>query len=71
MYIGFWALNLVCMQYGFCGLGSPQECENNLYFILFYLSRAKVGNVFQLGLEQGFFGAPQGLPVVGLGLILS
>ena len=55
MYIGFWALKLVCTQYGLC---NPQECKNNLYYILFKSGRADI--VFQLGSEKGFMELPKG-----------
>ena len=30
--IGFWALKLRCTQYGFCGIGNLQECNDNSFF---------------------------------------
>ena len=32
MCIGFWALKLRCTQYGFCGIGNLQECNDNSFF---------------------------------------
>ena len=32
IYIGLWALKLMCTQYGFYGLGNLEECKENLFF---------------------------------------
>ena len=57
--IGFGALKLRCTQYGFCGLGGLQECNDN-----WFLKSGGACNILQSGSKNNF-GVAQGLQVVG------
>ena len=58
MYIEFWALKLRCTQYGFCGVGSLEECKNNY-------SWSQISIILWSGSRKVLMGLPEGLWVTG------
>ena len=66
MCIGFWALKLRCTQYGFCGQGSLQECNDNCFF---EVGRGR--QYFSVGIKNVFMGLLNGCKLWVLTLILS